>query len=129
MRARVRSSRRLQLFDVFLGSIADRRERPDEGSFERGEQILDRQWTRSKRLAMHKAVAFESPQRLHEDFMRDAFDAAAELAEPVRALGWRHTSFYDLFRVENGKIAEHWDVIGPIPPKEQWKNQTGKFGF
>ena len=27
------------------------------------------------------------------------------------ALGGRHTSFYDLFRVQNGKIAEHWDVI------------------
>jgi predicted SnoaL-like aldol condensation-catalyzing enzyme len=25
-----------------------------------------------------------------------------------------HNSFYDLFRVENGKIAEHWDVIEAI---------------
>ena len=25
------------------------------------------------------------------------------------------TSFYDLFRVENGKIAEHWDTIEAIP--------------
>lgn len=41
----------------------------------------------------------------------------------------RHTSFYDLFRVQNGKIAEHWDVIEPIAPKDQWKNQNGKFGF
>ncbi|WP_019615394.1 nuclear transport factor 2 family protein [Psychromonas ossibalaenae] len=38
------------------------------------------------------------------------------------------TSFYDLFRVENGKIAEHWDVIETIAPKEQWKNNNGKFG-
>ncbi|MDO5510015.1 MAG: nuclear transport factor 2 family protein [Weeksellaceae bacterium] len=40
-----------------------------------------------------------------------------------------HTSFYDLFRVENGKIVEHWDVIETIAPKETWKNQNGKFGF
>jgi predicted SnoaL-like aldol condensation-catalyzing enzyme len=25
-------------------------------------------------------------------------------------------AFWDLFRVENGFIAEHWDVISPIPP-------------
>lgn len=38
------------------------------------------------------------------------------------------TSFYDLFRVENSKIVEHWDVIETILPKEQWKNTNGKFG-
>lgn len=37
------------------------------------------------------------------------------------------SSFYDLFRVENGKIAEHWDVIEAIPPRDQWKNANGKF--
>ena len=38
------------------------------------------------------------------------------------------TSFYDLFRVENGKIVEHWDVMETIIPKAQWKNTNGKFG-
>jgi predicted SnoaL-like aldol condensation-catalyzing enzyme len=42
-------------------------------------------------------------------------------------LGSKHTAFYDLFRVENGKIAEHWDTIETIPPKDQWKNNNGKF--
>lgn len=41
--------------------------------------------------------------------------------------GSDHDAFYDLFRVENGKIAEHWDVIEKILPKEQWKNNNGKF--
>jgi len=41
----------------------------------------------------------------------------------------KRTSFYDLFRVESGKIAEHWDTIETIPPREQWKNDNGKFGF
>ena len=44
-------------------------------------------------------------------------------------LGDRPTSFYDLFRVENGKVAEHWDTIETIPPKQEWKNNNGKFGF
>ncbi|WP_041370402.1 nuclear transport factor 2 family protein [Methylovorus glucosotrophus] len=39
------------------------------------------------------------------------------------------TSFYDLFRVQNGKIAEHWDTMEAIPPRQGWKNQNGKFGF
>jgi len=39
----------------------------------------------------------------------------------------RPTVFYDLFRVENGKIAEHWDTIETIPAKDQWKNANGKF--
>ena len=37
------------------------------------------------------------------------------------------TSYYDLFRIENGKIAEHWDVIETIMPESEWKNQNGKF--
>jgi predicted SnoaL-like aldol condensation-catalyzing enzyme len=37
------------------------------------------------------------------------------------------TSFYDMYRVENGKIAEHWDTIETIPPRSDWKNDNGKF--
>lgn len=37
------------------------------------------------------------------------------------------TSFYDLFRVENGKIAEHWDTMETIPPRADWQNNNGKF--
>ena len=37
------------------------------------------------------------------------------------------TANYDLFRVQNGKIAEHWDVLSPIPPRNQWKNTNDPF--
>src|SRR5262249_2669396 len=37
------------------------------------------------------------------------------------------TANYDLFRVQNGKIAEHWDVLSPIPPRNRWKNANGPF--
>ena len=36
-------------------------------------------------------------------------------------------AFYDLFRLEDGLIVEHWDVISPIPTKSEWKNANGKF--
>ena len=37
------------------------------------------------------------------------------------------TAFYDLYRIENGKQVEHWDVLETIPPSDQWKNRNGKF--
>ena len=37
------------------------------------------------------------------------------------------TSYYDLWRVENGKIAEHWDVMETIADQSKWQNQNGKF--
>ncbi len=43
------------------------------------------------------------------------------------SIAGKPTSFYDLFRVANGRIAEHWDTIEAIPPRDQWKNPNGKF--
>lgn len=39
----------------------------------------------------------------------------------------KHVAFYDLFRIEEGKIVEHWDTIEEIPAKGTWKNENGKF--
>ena len=41
--------------------------------------------------------------------------------------GGKHVAFYDLYRVQNGKIAEHWDTMQEIPAKADWKNSNGKF--
>ena len=37
------------------------------------------------------------------------------------------TSYYDLWRVANGKIAEHWDVMETIADASTWANDNGKF--
>ena len=39
----------------------------------------------------------------------------------------RDTSFYDLYRLANGKIVEHWDTRETIPPRSEWNNENGKF--
>jgi predicted SnoaL-like aldol condensation-catalyzing enzyme len=38
-----------------------------------------------------------------------------------------HSAFYDLFRVEEAKLVEHWDTTETIPPRSEWKNDNGKF--
>jgi len=38
-----------------------------------------------------------------------------------------HTAFYDLFRLQDGKIVEHWDTMEKIAPRDEWKNDNGKF--
>ena len=41
--------------------------------------------------------------------------------------GGEPTSYYDLWRVEDGKIAEHWDVMETIADRADWQNENGKF--
>ena len=41
--------------------------------------------------------------------------------------GGSPTSYYDLWRVENGKVAEHWDVMETIADPSTWQSQNGKF--
>ena len=38
-----------------------------------------------------------------------------------------HSAFYDLFRVADGQLVEHWNTIEAIPPRNEWKNDNGKF--
>jgi predicted SnoaL-like aldol condensation-catalyzing enzyme len=37
------------------------------------------------------------------------------------------TGFYDFYRVVDGKMVEHWDVLETLLPRAQWKNANGKF--
>jgi len=57
------------------------------------------------------------------------------LLQEMKKVGFKMTgsfvkfrnTYYDLFRVENGFIAEHWDVMETLADKDTWQNQNGKF--
>ena len=49
------------------------------------------------------------------------------LAVSEGTFGGAPTAYYDLWRVEDGKIAEHWDVMETIADESTWQNENGKF--
>lgn len=73
--------------------------------------------------AMAKAGVSMKYDRVHKVLGEGNFVLVASEGQ----FGGKHVAFYDLFRVQNGKIAEHWDTIEPIPSRGQWKNANGKF--
>jgi len=64
-------------------------------------------------------------QKLHKVFGEGNF----VLSVSEGLLGGEKSSYYDLFRLENGQAVEHWDVVEKILPSSEAKNKNGKFNF
>jgi hypothetical protein len=61
--------------------------------------------------AMAKACITMNYDRIHEVLGEGNFVLVVSEGQ----FAGKPTSFYDLFRVENGKIVEHWDVLQVVP--------------
>ena len=93
------------------------------------------------RYIQHNPAAADGPEGLKGfiGFLRDKFpQSRSEIkrvfadgdfvilhVHSVREPGTRGRAIIDLFRLENGKIVEHWDVVQPIPEKAA--NSNGMF--
>lgn len=74
-----------------------------------------------------EALGKQGIQMIYDKTYMILADGNYALAVSEGSFGGAHTSYYDLFRVENGKIAEHWDVMETIADPSTWQNQNGKF--
>ncbi len=73
------------------------------------------------------AMAEQNIQMIYDKVHQVLAQGNFVLAVSEGTFGGTPTSYYDLWRVENGKIAEHWDVMETIAEKSAWQNQNGKF--
>jgi predicted SnoaL-like aldol condensation-catalyzing enzyme len=93
------------------------------------------------RYTQHNPNAADGPEGLEKfvEFLRQKFpDAHSEIKKvfaegdyvilhvhAVRQPGTAGSAIVDIFKLENGKIVEHWDVNQPIPEKAA--NTNGMF--
>ena len=93
------------------------------------------------RYTQHNPNAADGPEGLKAflQFLKEKFPASrSEIkrvfadgdfvilhVHAVREPGARGTAVVDIFKLENGKVVEHWDVVQPIPEKAA--NTNGMF--
>ena len=85
------------------------------------------------RYTQHNPTAKDGPEGLQGfiNFLKDKFpnnkseikrifadgDYVIVHVHAVREPGTRGSAIIDIFKLENGKVVEHWDVVQPIPEK------------
>jgi predicted SnoaL-like aldol condensation-catalyzing enzyme len=93
------------------------------------------------RYTQHNPNAADGPEGLKAflQFLKEKFPASrSEIkrvfadgdyvilhVHAVREPGTRGSAIVDIFKLENGKVVEHWDVVQPIPEKAA--NTNGMF--
>jgi predicted SnoaL-like aldol condensation-catalyzing enzyme len=110
--------------------------------------LNDKDWEKTKsfignRYVQHNLNAIDGPEglRAHIEFLKKEFpnnrgeikraladgDLVALHIHNRRSPELRGNAVVDIFRIENGKVVEHWDVVQAIPEPEQAKNPNTMF--
>jgi predicted SnoaL-like aldol condensation-catalyzing enzyme len=107
----------------------------NEKDFDKARQYL------GDKYIQHNPVAADGPEGLKGfiEFLKAKFpnnkseikrvfadgDYVIVHVHAVRTPGDRGNAIIDIFRLENGKVVEHWDAVQPIPEKSA--NNNGMF--
>ena len=107
----------------------------NQKDFEKARQYLGSRYTQ------HNPNAADGPEGLRGfiNFLKEKFpnnrseikrifadgDYVIVHVHAVREPGTRGNAIIDIFKLENGKVVEHWDVVQPIPEKAA--NDNGMF--
>lgn len=110
--------------------------------------LNEKNWEKTRsfignRYVQHNLGAIDGPEGLkaHIEFLRKEFpnnhgeikhaladgDLVALHIHNKRSPDVRGNAVVDIFRIENGKVVEHWDVVQAIPEPEKAKNQNTMF--
>jgi predicted SnoaL-like aldol condensation-catalyzing enzyme len=118
-----------QIIAAFYDAVLNQKD------FEKASQYLGSRYTQ------HNPLAADGPDGLKAfvAFLKDKFpnnrseikrifadgDYVIVHVHAVREPGTRGNAIVDIFKLEDGKVVEHWDVIQPIPEKAA--NNNGMF--
>ena len=114
------------LYDVMQGNNPDKTADYFDGDayIQHNTAIADGVSGLSEALA---AMAGQGVEMIYDEVHMVLAQGNFVLAVSEGTYGGAPTSYYDLWRVEGGKIAEHWDVMETIADESTWQNENGKF--
>jgi predicted SnoaL-like aldol condensation-catalyzing enzyme len=118
------------LMQSYMDDLLHGRREKFTGYFDGNNYIQHNPWVADNLtglLAGLQALAKEGKTVKYQRVEKVLGEGSFVLVVSEGTFGDRPTAYYDLYRVKNGKIAEHWDTLEAIPPREDWKNPNGKF--
>lgn len=115
------------VYDVLINGKLDALEHYiDEDHYtEHNPRIADNLSSLRKMLSEHTPNSINAIQ--YKKNHRILAEGSFVLSASEGTFNGAHSAFYDLFRISDEKIVEHWDTTEEIPPRDEWKNNNGKF--